>query len=311
MMDLVIRGKREIAEGIWEFELTAADGSGLPPFTAGGHLSLETPSKAMRHYSLSNICTERHRYVIAVKHEPDSRGGSRSMVEETEIGSTLKVDQPGNDFPLVDAPTYVLIAGGIGITPILSMARQLSAEGKPFQVIYCTRSAQQAAYLDVLHSDEITGDVIIHHDGGDLDQVYDFWDHFERPSNAHIYCCGPKPLMEEVRGMTGHWPESAVHFEDFKPVEVVRADDVAFQVHLSQSGKTLTVPADRTILETVREAGVSAVSSCESGTCGTCKTRYSAGVVEHRDMVLMPEEKSSCIMICVSRAKEGDLTLDL
>ena len=311
MMDLVIRGKREIAEGIWEFELTAADGSDLPPCTAGGHLSLETPSKAMRHYSLSNICTERHRYVIAVKHEPDSRGGSRSMVEETEIGSTLKVDQPGNDFPLVDAPNYVLIAGGIGITPILSMARQLSAEGKPFQVIYCTRSAKQAAYLDVLHSDEITGDVIIHHDGGDLDQVYDFWDHFERPSNAHIYCCGPKPLMEEVRGMTGHWPESAVHFEDFKPVEVVRADDVAFEVHLSKSGKTLTVPADRTILETVREAGVSAVSSCESGTCGTCKTRYSAGVVDHRDMVLMPEEKSSCIMICVSRAKEGDLTLDL
>ncbi len=311
MMDLVIRGKREIAEGIWEFELTAADGSDLPPFTAVGHLSLETPSKAMRHYSLSNICTERHRYVIAVKHEPDSRGGSRSMVEETEIGSTLKVDQPGNDFPLVDAPNYVLIAGGIGITPILSMARQLSAEGKPFQVIYCTRSAKQAAYLDVLHSDEITGDVIIHHDGGDLDQVYDFWDHFERPSNAHIYCCGPKPLMEEVRGMTGHWPESAVHFEDFKPVEVVRADDVAFEVHLSKSGKTLTVPADRTILETVREAGVSAVSSCESGTCGTCKTRYSAGVVDHRDMVLMPEEKSSCIMICVSRAKEGDLTLDL
>jgi len=233
------------------------------------------------------------------------------MVEETEIGSTLKVDQPGNDFPLVDAPNYLLIAGGIGITPILSMARQLSAEGKPFQVIYCTRSAHQAAYLDVLHSDEITGEVIIHHDMGDLDQVYDFWDHFERPSNTHIYCCGPKPLMEEVRGMTGHWPESAVHFEDFKPVEVVRADDVAFQVHLSKSGKTLTVPADRTILETVREAGVSAVSSCESGTCGTCKTRYSAGTVDHRDMVLMPEEKSSCIMICVSRAKEGDLTLDL
>ncbi|MDF1747864.1 MAG: PDR/VanB family oxidoreductase [Alphaproteobacteria bacterium] len=311
MMDLVIRGKREIAEGIWEFELTAADGSDLPPFTAGGHLSLETPSKAMRHYSLSNSPSERHRYVIAVKREADSRGGSRSMVEETKIGDTLAVDQPANDFPLVEASRYVLIAGGIGITPILSMARQLSAQGKPFQVIYCTRSAPQAAYLDVLQSDEITGEVIVHHDMGDLDQVYDFWDHFESPSDAHIYCCGPKPLMEEVRGMTGHWPEPSVHFEDFKPVEVVRADDVAFDVHLSKSGKTLTVPADRTILETVREAGITAVSSCESGTCGTCKTRYTAGTVDHRDMVLMPEEKSSHIMICVSRAQDGELTLDL
>jgi phthalate 4,5-dioxygenase reductase subunit len=311
MMDLLIHGKREIAEGIWEFELTAADGSDLPPFTAGGHLSLETPSKAMRHYSLSNDPAERHRYIIAVKREADSRGGSRSMVEDTQIGDTIKVDQPGNDFPLVDAPRYLLIAGGIGITPILSMARHLSAQDKPFEVIYCTRAAEQAAYLDVLQSDAIKGAVIVHHDQGNLEHVYDFWDHFERPSDAHIYCCGPKPLMEEVRGMTGHWPEPAVHFEDFKPVDVVRADDVAFDIHLSKSGKTLTVPADRTILETIRDAGISTVSSCESGTCGTCKTRYSAGNVDHRDMVLMPEEKSSCIMICVSRAEDGDLTLDL
>ncbi len=310
-MDLEIRAKREIALGIWEFELVAPDGTDLPPFTAGGHLSIETPSKAMRHYSLSNNPSERHRYVIAVKHEAQSRGGSRSMVKETSVGDRLRVDQPGNDFPLVDAPGYILVAGGIGITPILSMARYLTDQGKPFILIYCTRSPEMAAYLDVLSGAAVAGEIIIHHDEGDLDQVYDFWDHFELPTKAHVYCCGPAPLMEEVRGMTGHWPEPAVHFEDFKPVEVVRADDVAFQVHLSKSGKVVEVPADRTVLEALRDAGISVVSSCESGTCGTCKTRYSAGEVDHRDMVLMDEEKSDHIMICVSRVKAGDLTLDL
>jgi len=311
MMDLEIRAKREIALGIWEFELVAPDGTDLPPFTAGGHLSIETPSKAMRHYSLSNNPSERHRYVIAVKHEAQSRGGSRSMVKETSVGDRLRVDQPGNDFPLVDAPGYILVAGGIGITPILSMARYLTDQGKPFILIYCTRSPEMAAYLDVLSGAAVAGEIIIHHDEGDLDQVYDFWEHFELPTKAHVYCCGPAPLMEEVRGMTGHWPEPAVHFEDFKPVEVVRADDVAFQVHLSKSGKVVEVPADRTVLEALRDAGISVVSSCESGTCGTCKTRYSAGEVDHRDMVLMDEEKSDHVMICVSRAKAGDLTLDL
>lgn len=310
-MDLEIRAKREIALGIWEFELVAPDGTDLPPFTAGGHLSIETPSKAMRHYSLSNNPSERHRYVIAVKHEAQSRGGSRSMVEETSVGDRLRVDQPGNDFPLVDAPGYILVAGGIGITPILSMARYLTDLGKSFKLIYCTRSPEMAAYLDVLSGAAVAGEIIIHHDEGDPDQVYDFWDHFEVPTKAHVYCCGPGPLMEEVRGMTGHWPEPAVHFEDFKPVEVVHADDVAFKVHLSKSGKVVEVPADRTVLEALRDAGISVISSCESGTCGTCKTRYSAGEVDHRDMVLMDEEKSDHVMICVSRAKAGDLTLDL
>lgn len=311
MLDLVIRGKRVLAEGIHEFELVSADGSDLPAFTAGGHLPVETPSGAMRQYSLSNHPSERDRYVIGVKLETEGRGGSRSMVESAAIGDTLKSLEPANDFPLEEASSYILIAGGIGITPILSMARVLTAQAKTFQLIYCTRSPELTAYRDVLTSGDIAGDITIHHDDGDPDKVFDFWELLETPTKAHIYCCGPKPLLEEVLGVTGHWPANAVHFEDFKPVEIFRAADAAFDVTLAQSGKTVTVPVGSTVLEALRDAGVKVPSSCESGTCGTCKTRYLSGTVDHRDLVLMPEEKGDHVMICVSRADEGGLVLDL
>jgi len=311
MLDLVIRGKRVLAEGIYEFELVSADGSDLPEFTAGGHLPIETPSGGMRQYSLSNDPAERGRYVIGVKLEPEGRGGSRSMIEDTAEGDHVAALPPANDFPLEDAPAYILIAGGIGITPILAMARVLTAQGKPFRLIYCTRSPAATAYADVLSSGALAGEITIHHDGGDPDKVYDFWDLLEVPTKAHVYCCGPKPLMEEVKGVTGHWPANAVHFEDFKPVEMFRAADVAFDVTLAKSGRTVPVPAGSTILEALRAVGVKVPSSCESGTCGTCKTHYLSGTVDHRDLVLMPEEKAGKIMICVSRADEGGLVLDL
>lgn len=311
MLELAIRGKRLLAEGIYEFELVSTDGTELPEFSAGGHLPVETPSGAMRQYSLSNAPTERDRYVIGVKLEPEGRGGSRSMIEETSEGDVLKALPPANDFPLADAPSYILIAGGIGITPILCMARVLTAREKPFTLIYCTRSPEVTAYRDVLTAGGLTGEITIHHDGGDPDKVYDFWDLLETPTKAHVYCCGPKPLMEEVRGVTGHWPESAIHFEDFKPVEVFRAADVAFKVTLAKSGMTISVPVGSTILDALRTAGVKTPSSCESGTCGTCKTAYLSGNVDHRDLVLMPEEKADRIMICVSRADEGGVVLDL
>lgn len=220
------------------------------------------------------------------------------------------VAPPENDFPLGNAQKYLLIAGGIGVTPIYSMAQQLAAEAKDYSIIYCTRCEEDSAYLDAMR--QAFGDRLhVHHDNGDPAQVYDFWDHFEEPRNMHVYCCGPQPLMEEIKSISGHWPEGRVNFEDFKPVEVVRADDAPFEVELARSGKTLTVPKDRSILEAVRDAGVRTVSSCESGTCGSCKTGLIAGDVDHRDMVLMDDEKDKSVMICVSRAKSGNLVLDL
>ncbi len=307
-MTLTVTARKEIAKDICEFTLARPDGGALPPFTPGAHITVETPSGAMRRYSLLNEGAAPASYVISVKRETNSRGGSASMHDTVKIGTTLNVDPPENEFELVEAPKYLLIAGGIGITPILSMARKLSTEGKPFKLIYCTRTPEETAYLDEVAA--LPG-ATVHHDNGDIDSFYDFWDHFENPGAEHVYCCGPAPLMEEIKAISGHWAEGRVHFEDFAGVDAVRADDTPFLVRIASTGREIEVPADRSILEAIREAGEKTVSSCESGTCGTCKCRLIEGEADHRDLVLMDEEKDDYIMICVSRAKSGALVVDL
>ena len=309
-LKMTVAERRQLTEHICEFTLAPADGSKLQSFTAGAHITVETPSGAMRRYSLVNDGTNPEVYKIALKREIHGRGGSMSMHDDAQEGTELQVEVPENTFELTDAKNYLLIAGGIGVTPIYAMSQQLLREYKPFEVIYCTRGEADTAFLEEMKS--TLGDrLTLHHDGGDPEAVFDFWDHFEEPKDMKVYCCGPQPLIDEIEAISGHWPEGRVIFEDFKPVEVVRADDKPFEVKLEKSGITIEVPADRSILEALRESGVPTVSSCESGTCGTCKTRLVSGKVDHRDMVLMEEEKDSYVMICVSRAEEGDLVLDL
>lgn len=309
---LLVRSKRQLTPDIWRFELVAPGGGALPAFEAGAHVTVETPSGARRTYSLSNDPAEADRYVLGVKQEREGRGGSTSLIERVGEGDTLMVSKPINRFPLVEAPEYLLIAGGIGITPILSMARQIARAGQAtFKVVYCTRSPELTAFREELNAPEFTGKVTLHHDDGDPDRVFDFWPLFEKPGKAHVYCCGPRPLMEEVRAMTGHWPESAIHFEDFaSDVQAVRPEDEAFEVRNARTGEILEVPADATILETLRARGHRLPSSCESGTCGSCKTRLVEGEVDHRDLVLSDEEREDHIMICVSRARSNLLVLD-
>lgn len=309
-MKVKVAERRQLTKHICEFTLAPANGEKLASFTAGAHITVETPSGAMRRYSLVNDGANPEVYKIALKRETDGRGGSKSMHDKAVEGTELQIEAPENTFELSEAKEYLLIAGGIGVTPIYAMSQQLLREDKRFRVIYCTRSEDDTAFLEEMKStlgDKLT----LHHDGGDPDAVYDFWDLFEDPKDMKVYCCGPQPLLEEIEAISGHWPEGRVIFEDFKPVEVVRADDKPFEVKLEKSGKTVNVPEDRSILEALRENGISTVSSCESGTCGTCKTRLISGEVDHRDMVLMDEEKDDYVMICVSRAKEGDLVLDL
>lgn len=302
--------RRELTPYIAEFTLEPFDDRSLPSYEAGAHITVRTPSGAMRRYSLVRDGREPEQYVIAVKKEQQSRGGSSSMHDDAVVGSTLSIEPPENSFPLKKASKYLLIAGGIGVTPIYAMAASLAAENTDFQIIYCTRSASDTAYLEELR-EAFGRRVHVHHDEGDPDKAYDFWDHFVEIKNMHVYCCGPKPLMDAIQSISGHWPEGRVNFEDFKPVDVVRVDDTPFEVELTKSGKTVAVPADKSILEAVRESGVKTTSSCESGTCGSCKCRLISGEVDHRDMVLMDEEKDDFIMICVSRAKRGGLVLDL
>ena len=208
--------------------------------------------------------------------------------------------------------SYIFIAGGIGITPIRSMIRHLAAQGQAnFKLYYFSRTASLMAFRDEFALPAFAGNVVLHHDDGDPERAYDLWPVLEEPRGAHLYCCGPRGLMDAVRDMTGHWPNSAVHFEDFVGATVSRADDTAFFVFLAKSGKRYEVPVRTSILDTLRRHGHVLPSSCESGTCGTCRTRYTSGEPDHRDFVLSDREKRSELMICVSRAKSPELTLDI
>ena len=312
LRSLVVRSKTQLTPDIWQFELVDPDGGELPAFEPGAHLTVETPSGARRTYSISNDPEEREHYVLGVKQEREGRGGSTSLIEQVGEGDSVAVSEPINRFPLVEADEYVFVAGGIGITPILSMLRQVRREGlAKFKLVYCTRSPELTAFLDELQAPELKGKVVIHHDQGDPDQAFDFWELFEKPGKAHVYCCGPRPLMEEVKAVTGHWPESRIHFEDFaSDVQAVKPDDKAFTVRNAKTGETVEIPADATILETLRAQGHRLPSSCESGTCGSCKTRLVEGEPDHRDMVLTDREQEDHIMICVSRAKSDALVLE-
>lgn len=312
-LSLRIEKKDEIARDIWRFELTAPNRAPLPSFEAGSNLTVRIPNGMRRTYSLCNDPNEDHRYVIAVKREPHGRGGSVSLVDDTAEGDMLAVSPPKNEFPLDErAKAFILVAGGIGITPMLSMARQLKSEGnRKFQLCYLARDPDGTAFFDELQSDAWRPYVNIHHDYGDPMRSFDFWSLFERPNQAHVYCCGPNALMDTVKDMTGHWPSGSVHFESFGTGSVAAKENHPFTIRLQRSGTALDVPADQSILDVLRRANVRVASSCESGTCGSCKTTLCSGEADHRDWVLRDDERQSHIMVCVSRARSRELVLDL
>lgn len=302
----ITRAER-IAQDIHLFELRDPAGGELPAFTAGSHVSLRVPGGLLRKYSLCNDPAERDRYVIAVKREAGGRGGSESLIREAAVGHEIPVSAPVNNFALAKSPAgYLFVAGGIGITPIMAMMRELAASGGRFKLYYCTRSPEVTAFRDELA--EFGRNVVIHHDGGDLARALDLWPILEKPK-GQLYCCGPRGLMQAVRDMTGHWSPSAVHFEAFTDT-APRPDDTPFRVRLARSGQTIEVPVGTTILEALRAHGIEAPCSCESGTCGTCRTRLLAGEADHRDLVLGDEERETNIMVCVSRARSDELVID-
>lgn len=306
-----VEQKLEVAQGVFWLQFAACDGAPLPPFTAGAHLTVVTPRGGRRNYSLCGDPADTHRYQIAVKRDSGGRGGSISMSDDVQSGQTLQVSSPRNNFELAEqASHFIFVAGGIGITPILSMMRRLRHLGSTFKLYYCTRDEKSTAFLDELRS-EFEAETVVHHDHGDLAQALDLWPIFEKPLPAHVYCCGPKGLMDSVADMTGHWPSGTVHFESFGVDAKAFAANEPFTVRLEQSGVCVPVSADQSILEALRAGGVRVTSSCESGTCGSCKTGLVSGEVEHRDMVLSDDEKATSIMVCVSRARASSPELVL
>ncbi len=311
MTPLSVVRAEPVAQDIQLFELRRPGGGDLPAFAPGAHVCVRAPNGLVRKYSLCNDPAERDRYLIAVKRETAGHGGSASMADDVKAGCTLPVSAPRNDFPLVASPAgYILIAGGIGITPILSMARHLKATGGRFKLYYLTRSPETTAFRDELSAPQFRGVVTIHHDGGDPDKALDLWPVLEKP-RGHVYCCGPRPLMDAVRDMTGHWSSAAVHFEAFQEAVKSTTEDRGFKVRIKSSGASVDVPVGTSILEALRAAGSNVPFSCESGTCGSCKTKLVAGDVDHRDLVLAEHEKAANIMVCVSRARSGDIEIEL
>jgi phthalate 4,5-dioxygenase reductase subunit len=313
-MSLVVSRKSQIADDITLFELRSPSGGVLPAFTPGSHITVATPSGQKRRYSLCNDSGERDRYVIAVKLEKSGRGGPLSLTTKIGEGDILIVENPANEFEMSasEPNSYIFIAGGIGITPIRAMVRHLIGRGKTnFRLYYFTRTPSTMAFREEFSGPDLAGQVVLHHDNGDPDRAYDLWPVLEERRGAQLYCCGPRGLMDAVRDMTGHWPDSAVHFEDFVGGTATRPDDTSFGVTLAKSGKSYQVAAGVSILDTLRRKGYALASSCESGTCGTCRTRYLEGEPDHRDLVLSDREKRSEIMICVSRAISAELVLDL
>lgn len=312
-LQVLVADKREIARGIWGFELRAPDGAALPVFTPGSHLTVHLPGDMRRNYSLCSDPARTDHWQLAVKREPNSRGGSRHMCDSVQPGQRLWVSEPRNNFALSGRARQVLfIAGGIGITPILAMIQHLDAQPEcRWRLVYCTRDAASTAFREELAGPRFAGRVTLHHDGGDPARGFDFWPLLEKPGNGQVYCCGPRPLMDAVADMSGHWPSGTVHFESFGVDAAIAATNTAFDVHLQRSGRTLHIGADQSILAALRADGLVVSSSCESGTCGSCRTGLLGGEAEHRDMVLGDDERATQIMVCVSRARSHDLVLDL
>jgi phthalate 4,5-dioxygenase reductase subunit len=308
-LTLTLAARRDLTPDICEFTFAAASGT-LPPFEAGAHLTVQTPSGAWRSYSISNDDRDRDRYVIAVKREEGGRGGSLSMHRHLSVGDSLLARAPKNAFDLApDAPT-LLIAGGIGITPMLAMLRRLVARSAPVRLIYLTRSADVTAYRDLLTSALFAPHVTLHHDEGDRSRTFDFWPLVETPDDRHIYYCGPAPMMNAIYLQTIHWPRRQIHSESFAGVDSTDGTASPFRLRRASTGEVFDIPADKSVLDVLRDRGIPFSSSCESGTCGTCKMTRVAGEPLHRDLVLNEAEKLDQFMPCVSRAAGEELTLE-
>ncbi|MTE19473.1 2Fe-2S iron-sulfur cluster binding domain-containing protein [Streptomyces sp. TRM43335] len=327
---LVVRAERE-AEGVVGLTLADPGGAELPEWEPGAHVDIELPSGLTRSYSLCGSPRERHSYRVAVLRVPRSRGGSAEIHATDLVGRRLRVRGPRNHFPLVPADRYVFIAGGIGITPLLPMLRRLSEQpGSPrWTLLYGGRSLETMAFrreVTGLRGGETTLWPQDSHGLPDLDRALR-----GLPTGTAVYCCGPEGLLREVEARVDRrLPPGALHTERFRPPGAADADpgspggtdpadgtggtgDAPFEVELRRTGVTLRVPAERRLLDVVREAVPAVPYSCEEGTCGTCETKVLAGVPDHRDLLLDDDEREagSTMMICVGRSKGPRLVLDL
>ncbi|WP_063052499.1 PDR/VanB family oxidoreductase [Nocardia arthritidis] len=304
-MDVIVTRKFRAAADVVVIEFADPTGATLPPWTPGAHIEIEPAPGLRRSYSL--IDGDERLWQIAVLHDHNSRGGSRYIHQQLTPGTVVSARGPRNDFPLYNADRYLFVAGGIGVTPILPMLRHVHRRRADWRLLYGGRRRASMAFLDEL--DQYGDRVRIHPQDEKgllpLDRALS-----DLPAGTLVYCCGPEPLLDAVGRHGQQWSPGTLHTERFA---AATTGNTAFYIHLARSNLTLHVPPDRSILDVIEQAGIGVLSSCRSGTCGTCETTVLDGRVNHRDTVLTDDERrdGATMMICCSRSQSPVLTLEL
>ncbi|WP_037305238.1 PDR/VanB family oxidoreductase [Amycolatopsis orientalis] len=313
-LDLVLDRKETLADDVVRLTLRHPDGLPLPGWAPGAHLDLVLDDGLTRQYSLCGDPRDSSVLQVAVLREADGRGGSRYVHDDLPEGRRLRVRGPRNHFPLVEAKSFLFIAGGIGITPILPMIERVAASGGDWRLVYGGRTRSSMAFREELEA-RYPGHVEIQpQDECGLLDLPGLLAEDETDADTAIYCCGPEGLLTAVEGLCAERPSGSLHVKRFAPKEGADAGPrAAFEVELARTGTVLEVPAGRSILDVVEESGVSVLSSCREGTCGTCETPVLSGTPDHRDSLLTDEEQDAgdTMMICVSRSRTPRLVLDL
>jgi len=311
MLETYVKSITHEAEGIVSVELRPVILADLPAFEAGAHIDLHLTPTLSRSYSLSNPQHERHRYVVTVAKDECSRGGSRLIHETLRVGHKLAISDPRNNFRLAeDAAHSVFIAGGIGITPMLSMIHRLTALGRSWELHYASRTARQAAFIENFAVAANCHLCFTREKGGrrlDLAAIIG-----SAGGQAHFYCCGPVSMLEAFRGATASLPSENVHFEYFSGIEPPVASE-GYTVELARSKRSVVIPPGKTILDVLIALGMDVGHSCMEGVCGACETKVLEGRPDHHDLVLSEAERNSnaTMMICCSGSATERLVLDL
>ena len=316
LMTVTVVDKRIEADDVVVLELADPAGADLPPFSAGAHIDVEVAPGLVRQYSLCNNPEHRSRYAIGVLKDPASRGGSIGMHAFAQ-GAEIRISEPRNHFALEPtARRTVLLAGGIGVTPILCMAERLSHVGADFEMHYCSRSPSRTGFRGHIAASAYADRVHFHFDDGDASQKLDIEAALGTASaDAHVYVCGPSGFIDFVlkAAAAKGFADANVHREYFAAGAASLEPGAAFQVKLSSTGQVLDVAADRTVLDVLRDVDIDLPSSCEQGVCGTCVVRILQGIPDHRDFFFDKDEqlKGDQFTPCCSRSRTPLLVLDL
>lgn len=311
-----VANRRVEATDVVSLELVSIDGQDLPAFGAGAHIDVHVPGGLIRQYSLLNDCTESSRYLIGVLRDQNSRGGSIAMHDRLQVGDVIQISEPRNRFALMSSQRSILFAGGIGVTPILCMARRLQAVQSDFEFHYCSRSLERTAFHEEIARSDFASRVQFHFDDNPVTRM-DLGGILSAPhEQTHLYVCGPTGFIDYVvtHAQSLGWPTAQIHFERFTADHVEPlADDQTFQVRLASTGEEFDIPPGEPITKVLDRQGVYIPVSCEEGICGTCLTGVVEGMPDHRDSYLTDEEHelNDQFTPCVSRSKTPLLIIDL